>query len=201
MQLLNLICALTLLIAVPAVTACDLINDADSSEDPLNNSGFLAAVEEVENAGLTPYWLGKEFRVGAARFALFPETEIISPLHKSPGLELWYEGGVTTTAPLYVESHTESAGEADFFRDQLAGLPGTHIQQVRVGRWDAELYTLQDATRPVNQLWLFVDTGNVVVLAKAHSVRNGIPGQDPNPLIDEDLLISVMAEHLRPIPE
>jgi hypothetical protein len=50
-------------------------------------------------------------------------------------------------------------------------------------------------------LLVFVDAGSSIVLARAYSVLNGIPGQDPAVLIDKDELISVLAEHLRPYPE
>lgn len=60
---------------------------------------------------------------------------------------------------------------------------------------------LPAGTRPVNALWLFIDIGDTVVLAQVASGGPGILGEDANPLLDTDLLIEVMVEHLRPYPE
>jgi hypothetical protein len=192
------------LIAASLVTAsaCGLSASSNGSEDPLSDPRFKAAVEEVQQAGLIPYWLGEGFAVGDTPFELTSDAKILSPRGRSPGLFIAYVGSVETgTVPLYINSHSEPGGEADFYRDQAAALPTTRPQRVQVGAWQGELYERSSGPRPVNQVWLFVDVGDTVVIGQAAAVRNGIPGQDPNPLIDKDLLISVMAEHLRPYPE
>jgi hypothetical protein len=40
-----------------------------------------------------------------------------------------------------------------------------------------------------------------VAVVEAARGGTGIPGEGPNPLIDQDLLIQVVTENLRPYPE
>jgi hypothetical protein len=39
------------------------------------------------------------------------------------------------------------------------------------------------------------------VVSVAPATTSGIPGDDANPLLDKDLLIATLAEHLRPYPD
>ena len=99
-----------------------------------------------------------------------------------------------------MESHSALLGGAAVTRERALAVPGTTSQDVRVGNWDGELLSLPSGTRPVNQLWLFVDLGDTIVVGQARSGGPGIPGEDANPLIQADLLIDLMAQ-LRPYPE
>jgi hypothetical protein len=40
------------------VASCSTAGTTSTSTNPLEDSDFLQAVEEVERAGLTPYWMG-----------------------------------------------------------------------------------------------------------------------------------------------
>ncbi len=73
--------------------------------------------------------------------------------------------------------------------------------EVQVGPWEGSLWSLTSTPRPVNAVVLFVTIDGMVVEAVANAGTSGVPGDDWNPLIDEDLLIEVVAEHLRPYPE
>jgi hypothetical protein len=203
MQLRHLICALTLLVAALALPAsgCSLSASPGDPEDTVNSSGLLEAVERVQEAGLTPFWLGTRFPAGTASFALQPATEVLPLSEGPPALELRYQGVVTAGGPFYLTSAAKKGSGVEDARRKLLNDSGTKHEILQVGEWDAELFSLPSGIRPVNLLRLVVDTGDVYVIAKAYAVGNGIPGQDPNPLIDKDLLISVVAEHLRPYPE
>ncbi len=68
--------------------------------------------------------------------------------------------------------------------------------------WRGEAYVLPGGPRPVNALWLFVEVDDeTLVVVQASATSTGVPGTDSSPLIQEDLLIEVVEEHLRPYPE
>ena len=146
------------------------------------------------------YWLGEQFEAGSLSFRVTAANEFIDR-REGPGLEITYiadiGGGHVT---FDVESYSGPRGGAAVLRERALAVRGTTSQRVRVGNWDAELLSLPSGTRPVNQLWLFVDLGDTIVVAQAGSGGPGIPGEDANPLIQADLLIDLMTQ-LRPYPE
>jgi hypothetical protein len=188
-------------LAALGLTACAPGGGADEPINPLTHPEFLTPVGGAIRSGLTPYWLGERFPAGGLEFRLLAGVELIST-GDPPGLELPYAGElVEGTVPFHIESHTASGGGAEVFRSRAATWPEARMEHVQVGELSGELYTIPSAERPANQLWLFLNLGETTVIAQVDSGATGVPGTDPNPLIDKDLLISVLAEHLRPYPE
>jgi hypothetical protein len=142
---------------------------------------------------------------GTTPFEVQPQPEILAVSGKPYGIELVYRGAESATGPLFLTSGVASGVDLgnglEDVRRKLLRRPHTDHEILSVGEWNAELFTLATEARLVSQLFLLVDASGVSVIAQAYAVGNGIPGQDPNPLIDKDLLISVLAEHLRPYPE
>ena len=172
------------------------------ASDPLEQPEFLTPVAEAQAAGVTVYWLGEEFQAGSLLFEITAGSELISRTGNGPGLELTYSAELERGSITFdVESYSRQSGEPEAWREAASQVRGATSQDVRVGNWDGELLFLPLGTRPVNQLWLFLEVGPTVVIAQAPSGGPGIPGEDSNPLIQADLLIEVMEEHLRPYPE
>jgi hypothetical protein len=190
---------------VSGATACSLSVSSGGSEDTMNSSGLLEAVERVQEAGLTPYWLGDRLTAGTTPLEVQSQAEVLSVSGKPYGIELVYRGAETATGPIFLTSSVGSGVDAssglEDVRRRALNHPGTKQEIVHVGEWEAELFSLPSAPRPVNLLMLIIEIDDVYVLARAYAGGSGIPGEDSNPLIDKDLLISVMAEHLRPYPE
>ena len=77
----------------------------------------------------------------------------------------------------------------------------TSGESVHVSGMAAEIFIIPGGpSRPVNQVWLFLEKEGTGIILQAFSGRTGVPGTDSNPLIDKDLLIQVVAENLQPIP-
>jgi hypothetical protein len=172
------------------------------SEGPLNRPELLTPVAVAQEAGVTLYWLGEQFEVGSLLFQIAGGAELINRSGNGPGLEFEYsaafkEGSVGLNLGVF----SEQSGEADALREAVLEVTHASFRDARVGSWEGELHFLPAGTRPVNQLLLFVDVGETIILGRALSGSSGIPGEDSNPLIQADLLIEVMAEHLRPYPE
>jgi hypothetical protein len=203
MPLERFLCLLPLLVAVLALTSCSTSGNAGQSS--VEDQDFQVTLQKVQEAGLTPYWLGDRLTAGTTPFEVQPQPEILAVSGKPYGIELVYRGAESATGPFFLTSSVGAGGDAssglEDVRRRALDVPGTKHEIVRVGEWDAELFSLPSAPRPVNQLKLIVEIGDVDIIARAYAGGSGIPGQDPNPLIDKDLLISVLAEHLRPYPE
>ena len=176
-------------------------------KDPRSYPEFLTPVAEAQDAGVKLYWLGEQFQAGSLTFRVGAANEFIDR-SEGPGLEISYSGD---TGQGHVSFQLESfsaqgggatppLGGAAVTRDRALAVRGATSRDVRVGNWDGELLSLPSGTRPVNQLVLFVDLGNTIVVGRAFSGGPGIPGEDANPLIQADLLIDLM-EQLRPYPE
>ena len=183
-----------------AVGCIPLAKSDQPPRDPLSNPKFLTPVAQAEDAGVRLYWLGEQFEAGSLSFGVSSATEFID-LREGPGLEISYiadvEGG---HVGFDVESYSGRQGGAAIIRERALAARGTTSRDVRVGNWSGELFSIPAGTRPVNNLWLFVDLGDTIVVGQAGSGGPGIPGDDPNPLIQADLLIDLMAQ-LRPYPE
>lgn len=164
----------------------------------------LTPVTEARLSGIKPYWLGEEFRVGSLTFALSWADTHRPALRPGiePGLTLAYRAVTGPgTVGVFVDTFRTGAGGAQDVRAMAAGEPGAASRALVVGRWKGELFVLPAPPRPVNTVILFLDVGDMTVIANAGAGRTGVPGEDSNPLIDSDLLIDVMAQHLRPYPE
>ena len=186
---------------------CGLSPESDDSRDPLSNPEFLTPVAEAEDAGVGVYWLGTQFQAGSLSFKVAGAAEFIDR-PEGAGLEISYSADIGRGNVAFdVESYsaqrggaTPPLGGAEVTRERALAVSGATSEDVRVGNWEGELLSLPSATRPVNQLVLFVDLGNTIVVGRPFSGGPGIPGEDLNPLIQADLLIEVM-EQLRPYPE
>jgi hypothetical protein len=167
--------------------------------DPLRNPDFLTPVAEAEDAGVTVYWMGAEFQAGDLLFKLSPVADL-SP--NGTGLAMDYAANTTQgAAAAFLRVYAKGSSGPREWRRRALAVPGASTEGVGVGAWEGELFLLPGAPRPVNHLLLFVDLGDTVAVVQAASGETGVPGTDPNPLIDRDLLIQVVAEHLRPYPE
>jgi hypothetical protein len=71
---------------------------------------------------------------------------------------------------------------------------------MQVGQWPGLLLSVPSATRPVNHLRLLPDVGGQTVEVTTSAGTTGVPGEDANPLLQEDLLLSVVEQNLRPFP-
>ena len=163
---------------------------------------FLTPVAEAQRRGVTVYWLGEEFPVGPLLFHINGSVELIDRLGGDPGLEFGYSAPVGEgSVPLDLESYLAQSPEAEAVRRRALAVPGSRTEPVRVGPSGGELFFLPAGDRPVNALWVFLDLDDVLVVAQAGAGSSGIAGTDVNPLIEADLLISVLAQHLRPYPE
>jgi hypothetical protein len=176
--------------------------------DPLTDYAFLTPVAEAQAAGISPYWMGEAFPAETLTFEIRAKAEWFET-DAEPHLNLNYGADTQEGAiPFDLQSLSED-GAASKLEDArrvatLLQLPTAQTTErpVVVGPWYGILLVLPGPTEPANELWLFVEVGDgVVVLAEAISVSTGVPGTDANPLLNEDLLISTVAEHLRPYPE
>ena len=172
--------------------------------DPLEQPEFLTPVAEARELGLMPYWLGREFAAGSLIFEISGVAQLIDFRGVELRLVLEYSGfdeGSRSAGVLFVSTYPNDGKSADVERERALRVPGSTSREVRVGSWTAELLSLPSPTRPVNVLELFVDAGSVIVGGLTTAVNIGVPDEQGNPLLDEDLLIELMAEHLRPYPE
>ena len=178
-------------------------NGHGSPEQRAEFPGFLTPVAIAESAGVDIFWMGTEFDGGSLAFELTAGSELINRTGRGPGLEITYVGGSLDEGGVAfdVESYTKESGEAAAAREQAEAVRGASSHEVAVGPWPATVFTLPGGNRPVNALWMFVDVGETIVLIQSQAGTTGIPGTDFNPLIQEDLLIEVVEEHLRPYPE
>jgi hypothetical protein len=189
------------LIAIVAAIACIGISGDGQSEGDLDEY-FLRDVATVEAMGLPVYWLGREFTVDGLVFR--------GPYVAEFGAEV-EGGGVDATYLASLDGGnvdfalTTYSGDAwDLVEDRVTDprLPGVTRTSVSVASREAELMSIPLGTRPVNQLRLIVEIGEVVVVATAFAGGATYPGgPDYNPFINNpDLLVHVM-EDLRPYPE
>jgi hypothetical protein len=166
---------------------------------PASDPDFLTPVAEARVLGLTPYWLGQSFEAGGLRWRVSALAGL-SDSEEDPVLDLQYSaepGGVLLTLATY----GRDSAAVQLHWDDVAGAEGAAKEDVQVEGWRAELWEVPTGTRPVNAVAVFVHTDDATVLAVASSGDSGIPGDDANPLLDKDLLIATLAEHLRPYPD
>ena len=154
---------------------------------------FLTPIAEAQKEGLVPYWLGEEFTVGENSFIIDAETGF------NTSLVLSYAARLGIGGTLILQTFGETSTVDDALRGQAEGEPGGSSERVTVGSWEGGLYTLPAGNRPVNQLMLFLDVDGTAVLAVANAGDSGVPGEDPNPLIDSAVLIDTLTQ-LRPYP-
>ena len=174
--------------------------ESDEPRDPFSNPKFLTPVAQAEDADVELYWLGEQFQAGFFSFRVGGANAFIDR-PEGPGLKFSYSADIGRGFVSFdVEAFSAQPGGAAVTRERALAVRGATSQDVRVGNWDGELLSLPSGTRPVNQLWLFVDLGNTIVFGRAFSGGPGIPGEDANPLIQADLLIDLM-EQVRPYPE
>ena len=145
---------------------------------------FLTPIADAQNERSIPYWLGQEFSVGDTAFTINAETGFNTARQGGPGLFLSYGGAGTLTIQTFINTATLD----DSLRAQAKGEPGYFGASYR-SRMEGTLYTLPAGERPVNTLGLFLDSADTPVLVVAHARSSGVPGDDPNPLIDAELLI------------
>lgn len=172
--------------------------------DPLEQPEFLTPVAEARELGLMPYWLGREFPAGSLIFEISGVAQLIDFRGVELRLVLEYSGfdeGSRSAGVLFVSTYPNDGKSANVVRERALRVQGSTSREVRVGSWTGELLSVPSPSRPVNVLELFVDTGRAIVAGLTGASNVGVPDKQGNPLFDEDVLIEVMAEHLRPYPE
>jgi hypothetical protein len=192
------------LLPLLALGGCDSSNspNATAEEDatrPASDADFLTPVAEARVLGLTPYWLGESFEAGGLPWRVSALAALSDSMDDAV-LDLQYSaepGGVL----LKLATYKKGSAAVQFHRDDVARAEGASKEDVQVSGWRAELWEVPTGTRPVNAVALFVYTDDGVVLGVASSGDSGIPGDDANPLLDKDLLVATLAEHLRPYPD
>jgi hypothetical protein len=190
-----------LALVVCLLASCVGRTGSQESDSPVEQPEFLTPIAQAQEAGLNLYWFGPTFQGGELTFSISGYADLFAREDDVSGLQLEYgaktgQGSVT----LDLESYLPGGGDKAP-RQRARSIPGSRIEQLRVGDRDADLHYLPAGTRPVNALWLFVNVNDGTVVVQASAGRTGIPGTDPNPLIDKDLLIQVVADNLRPYPE
>ncbi len=174
----------------------------DGSFDPTAQAEFLTPVAQAQEAGIRPYWLGQEFEADGVVLKIGGEASFYDVDREGPATTFRYGGFYEDRGGLlYLDTFHAAGGRADFRLEKLRSSRGAVRRGAHVAAWEGSLWSLPSATRPVNALVLFVNVDDMVVEAVAKAGTSGVPGDDWNPLIDEDLLIEVVAEHLRPYPE
>jgi hypothetical protein len=183
--------------------ACSPFEDPDEPRNSSERSEFLTPEAQARSGGIRTYWLGEEFDVNGTEVSLNDATELLDPVDRDLGISLdYWNGGDGGGEGVTVRTYAASGNGAKLFRDDLFRDPGTSAHPVQIGKWPGELVTTTlGSSRPINIQALFIEVGEMVVVAYAHSGTTGSPGSDSNPLIDPDLLIATVAEQLRPYPE
>ncbi len=159
-------------------------------------------MEEAQDAGVTVYWLGEKFQAGGIEYKIAGETQLIDRTGTIPGVKLFYRGPARGGSVVVdFDSYASSSGEPDAWKESLQDLPGASEQDATVAGYDGDVFLVPLDNRPVNQVWLFVDVQDSVLVATAFSGSNGIPGEDDNPLLDPDLLVETVGLHLQTFPD
>ena len=196
--------ALVGLVALLAAGAACGNSDSDNTGGTSHlNPALLSAVDQARELGISPYWLGSHFRAGASSFSVTAAARVFNE-ESDPHLYVQYAAATEDgLVDLRIVSYPKGAWTAQELAERSAARanPEHILETAEVGPWAGILSTFSTPSRPVTNLQLFVDVRDVVVIAQAGSGINGIPGSDPNPLIDAELLIEVVAEHLRPYPQ
>ncbi|MDZ4278985.1 MAG: hypothetical protein U1B78_07585 [Dehalococcoidia bacterium] len=176
---------------------------SDNGDETVNDSAvateFENAVEKAQGSGLRPYWLGQQFQIVGSTLQVSSKASFYGP--KQPALNITYlvtggEGG-----PVNVFTYSKAQGGWELVLEQARRNPDTVIQETAIQSWPAELWLVPTASRPVNAAVFVIDLDDMVVLATAKSASTGVPDEDVNPLIDSEVLRTVLEEHLRPYPE
>jgi hypothetical protein len=194
--------SLALILSAAILVGCD-----DGQPDEGLDKYFLRDAAAMEGMGLPVYWLGREFDAGGLAFqgpygvGFGGEVEgggifmqYISWLDGTPG-----EGTNTS-----VEMTEYSRGAWDLVKDRMMNSSASGITRRAVSVQSKEAVMILQAAgaRPLNEIWLILDRGDITVVASANSGGPVSPGgPDFSPFINNpDLLIQVL-EDLRPYPE
>jgi hypothetical protein len=184
----------TLAIAVGLV-ACDRAGTRQNAEAILSDN-FKTVVATAPRDGYTPYWLGQEFEAGGQQFR-GPFTSVIG--HEVPG------GGVSTDydalsgMSLTITSYSPAAWAQSSVRTS-ALQQGATSAPVTSGAHDAELLRIPFHGRLLGLTVVFHLGETVVVAATSADGSHLDATPNPNPLVDEPTLLSVLTQ-LRPYPQ
>jgi hypothetical protein len=166
---------------------------------PLLWPEFLTPVAQAEEQGVKPYWLGEAFEAGGLEWRKSAVAHLREPA-TDPGLDLEYSADPGVI--LMVASYSRQSAEAERLADEMANEKGVSKLDREVDGHRGELFEVPGGrTRPANGLVVFVYLEDGWVVATAFAGSSGISGDDANPLLDKDLLIATLAEHLRPYPD
>lgn len=188
------------LLAAAVIVACAESEQQQQQEGPLDQPEHKTAVAEAQEAGIKIYWLGDAFPAGPLTFRTTADSQFITRMNGDHGVSLTYGAKLENGAVIFhIESYPSGSG-AQGAREAALAVGGAQTEAIRVDSRDAELITLSAAMRPVNQLWLIMDVGETTIVAQAFSGRTGVPSTDSNPLIQTELLASVLETYLQPYP-
>lgn len=157
---------------------------------------ILTPVAQAQDLGIKPYWLGTQFRAGTKTFDIDRNAELV---HLSdPSIAIAYHASDRGTLAM----ETFAKGGADSRVRVILHKQGVARDRATVGSWNAQVFTVPDPVEATtNQVIVFFETDDAAVLVSAPASTSGIPGDDANPLLAADLLLSALEENLRPYPE
>lgn len=181
--------------------ACRNPDDWDNPLEITRRPEFLTPVAQAQDARITPYWMGKEFKVGAITVVLTRDIEVYSNPSLDPAFSAAYSGRQEEPLihiGLNVTTWHEGAAELANRRQRVLDQTGATTAPVKVGDWPAELVSVPGGTRPIRALFLYIDVGDFTVGIITNSGTTGVPGTDSNPLLDSQLFIDTVAAHLQP---
>jgi len=197
------LCGLIAVMAIALSISCD---PNDQSEGGLDKY-FLRDVAAMQDMGLPVYWLGREFNVGALAFQ-GPYGVGFGGEVEGGGIFMqyisWLEGTPGEGTNTSLEMTEYSRGAWDLVKDRImnSSAPGITRRAVSVQGEEAVMILQAAGARPLNEIWLVLDRGDVTVVASANSGGPVSPGgPDYNTFINNpDLLVQVMQD-LRHYPE
>jgi hypothetical protein len=162
---------------------------------------FLTPVAQALDLNLQPYWLGESFEAEGSTWEV-SGVSAVRGTNEDPILDFTYSaqargGGYVL---LRLASYSPESANAEERRERA---PDDTLQSsAQVGDWNAHLLEVPGETAGVTDaITIYVDSEDALVVAQVSSGTSGIPGDDANPLIDKELLIATLAEHLRPYPD
>jgi hypothetical protein len=175
--------------------ACGSRASSDGAEKPTLPPEFTTPVAAAQEAGLTVYWVDRQFDTGGRTFV-------------ATGAR--FEGETSSFARVYYQSLSEDGGAVAFtltssppegYDDAVARVASRpeHItqQHANVRGWPAELFGIR-AGPWTNRLVVVGGPGAVIVAQGDATVGRG--NTQVNPLNDPDALLAVL-QNLRPYPE
>lgn len=159
---------------------------------------FKKAVEDAEDDGYRPYWLGRGFEAGGVTFDGPNVTDFFDGT-PGGGVRFSYGGFVPPQGRVVIHFDEYSPEAWSMIEPLRAGYGGREI--VVAGHSGKLRIDKGSSNAPSGLVELVLSIGNTVVVVTVSGGRGRTDGAaDPNPLTDEATFLSMM-ENLRPYPD